>query len=163
MKILRECNTLPHLPNLTFLGGKYDSLIQYYGNCKYDDSTFWILMELCDAGSVKDILMAQVVLSEKHVAEICRQTLIGLSILHSTGLIHRDVKAANILLNMKGQVKLGDFGLADHLSNLVSGEQHVAGSLYWLAPEVLRDKEYSFKVSENHDKYNFSPVLLLSE
>eukprot|EP01121_Diplochlamys_sp_Union-15-3_P000826 TRINITY_DN10688_c0_g1_i1.p1 TRINITY_DN10688_c0_g1~~TRINITY_DN10688_c0_g1_i1.p1 ORF type:complete len:285 (+),score=40.17 TRINITY_DN10688_c0_g1_i1:3-857(+) len=103
-------------------------------------------MEWCEAGSIKDIMkITQKPLSEKQVAEVCSQVLMGLVYLHSMNLIHRDIKAANILLNYKREVKLGDFGLSEHLSNLVNRRDDLSGSLFWLAPEILKDRLYSEK------------------
>jgi serine/threonine protein kinase len=65
-------------------------------------------MEFCEAGSIKDIMhVAQTSLEENQIAYIVRQALIGLDYLHQKRIIHRDIKAANILMNFEGNIKIG--------------------------------------------------------
>jgi len=130
MKTLKQCS-------------KYSHLVQYYGNCKVGED-IWILMELCSEGSIKDILERRKELNEKQISEICSQVIKGLLVLHSLNLIHRDIKASNILLNDKAEIKLGDFGLLEHLSNIV-GKKDLSGSIHWLSPEVIEQRNYSQK------------------
>lgn len=67
-------------------------------------------MEFCEAGSIKDIMhVAQTSLEEDQIAYILRQALIGLEYLHQKRIIHRDIKAANILMNFEGNIKIGTF------------------------------------------------------
>ncbi|PRP78026.1 serine/threonine kinase 3-like [Planoprotostelium fungivorum] len=73
-------------------------------------------------------------------------TLKGLRYLHHQGVIHRDIKCANILLTYEGEVKIADFGVSKQLDD--SGKcSTLTGSPYWMAPEVLiiRGREYSYK------------------
>lgn len=76
------------------------------------------------------------------VRKYARQILEGLSFLHSKGIVHRDVKGANILIGNHGDVKLADFGCCrqiEQLHNTMTGGLHeVKGSVFWMAPEVLR-------------------------
>ena len=75
-----------------------------------------------------------------------RESLKGLQYLHSQKLIHRDVKAGNILVNHKGQCKLGDFGVSAQLQNTIDKRKTVIGTPYWMAPEVFKDNKYDYKV-----------------
>ena len=63
------------------------------------------------------------------------QVLYGLAFLHEEGVIHRDIKAANILVTSEGVAKLADFGVAVRTSD--NKDQDVVGSPYWMAPEVI--------------------------
>lgn len=127
--ILRKCKS-PHI-------------VSYFGTAlqKAPDDThdLWIMMDYCGKGSVRDIICRlERPLTEREVAEVMQGTLLGLAYLHSLGITHRDVKAANILLTEKGQVKIADFGVSQQLTGTVGGGDTLTGTPLWMAPEVVQ-------------------------
>uniref|UniRef100_A0A8C2VZT6 Serine/threonine-protein kinase TAO3 n=1 Tax=Chinchilla lanigera TaxID=34839 RepID=A0A8C2VZT6_CHILA len=111
---------------------KHPNTIEYKG-CYLKEHTAWLVMEYC-LGSASDLLeVHKKPLQEVEIAAITHGALQGLAYLHSHALIHRDIKAGNILLSEPGQVKLADFGSA----SMASPANSFVGTPYWMAPEVI--------------------------
>uniref|UniRef100_A0A4W6E8X3 Serine/threonine-protein kinase TAO3 n=1 Tax=Lates calcarifer TaxID=8187 RepID=A0A4W6E8X3_LATCA len=121
------------IKEVKFLGQlRHPNTIEYKG-CYLKDNTAWLVMEYC-LGSASDLLeVHKKPLQEVEIAAITHGALLGLAYLHSHNMIHRDVKAGNILLTELGQVKLADFGSA----SIASPANSFVGTPYWMAPEVI--------------------------
>lgn len=85
---------------------------------------------------------------EAEAAEILKQLVSAISYCHHMGVAHRDVKPDNILFDTRGRLKLADFGSAEWFGmNCESGMMEgIVGTPYYVAPEVLRGREYNEKV-----------------
>lgn len=109
----------------------------------------FIYMELIPNGSIKRALDMYSNLSENLIRIYLKQILEGLEYLHSKGIIHRDIKSANILLDVGAKVRLTDFGCSRLLTNVKNSEidniKSFQGTLAWMAPEVVVRRQYGRK------------------
>lgn len=115
------------------------NVTKYFG-CFLDGPRVWIAMEFAQGGSVLSLMKASKdgCIEEKYVAVIVREVLIGLSYLHKVPVIHRDMKAANVLVTATGKVMICDFGVSALLATTSSKRNTLTGTPYWMAPEVVQ-------------------------
>ncbi|XP_014888340.1 STE20-like serine/threonine-protein kinase isoform X3 [Poecilia latipinna] len=117
----------------------------------YFEGKLWILIEFCAGGAVDAIMLElERPLTEPQIRVVCKQTLEALTYLHENKVIHRDLKAGNILLSLDGEVKLADFGVSAKNTNTLQRRDSFIGTPYWMAPEVVmcetsKDRPYDYK------------------
>ncbi|KAG7136653.1 Cytokinesis protein sepH like [Verticillium longisporum] len=116
----------------------HDNIVKYLGFVKSVDCLN-IVLEYCENGSLHSICKAYGKFPENLVGVYMTQVLQGLQYLHDQGVIHRDIKGANILTTKDGTVKLADFGVSTStLANGQDKEAQVVGTPYWMAPEIIQ-------------------------
>ncbi|PWY97167.1 hypothetical protein BCV70DRAFT_71012 [Testicularia cyperi] len=113
---------------------KHPNIVKYKGSEKTRDFLY-IILEYCENGSLHHICKRFGKFPEGLVSVYISQVLQGLVYLHDQGVIHRDIKGANILTTKDGSVKLADFGVATKTGAM--SDYAVVGSPYWMAPEVI--------------------------
>ena len=120
---------------------KHPNIVKYYGS-EVEGNFQKIYLEYVDMGSIASMLKIYGPFPEEVVIRYTKQILLGLEYLHYHGLIHRDIKGANILVNNDGLVKLSDFGSARKIQQ--SFLNSFIGTTCWMAPEILLDKNYEW-------------------
>ncbi|KAF4636147.1 hypothetical protein G7Y89_g1943 [Cudoniella acicularis] len=137
----QEIDTMQHLDHV--------NIVQYLG-CERKEMSISIFLEYISGGSVGSCLRKHGKFEETVVSSLTRQTLAGLAYLHREGILHRDLKADNILLDLDGTCKISDFGISKKTDNIYGNDasNNMQGSVFWMAPEVVRSQGegYSAKV-----------------
>ncbi|XP_059846179.1 serine/threonine-protein kinase 10 isoform X2 [Hypanus sabinus] len=115
------------------------------------ENKLWIMIEFCPGGAV-DAIMLELDrgLTEPQIRVVARQMLEAVDYLHSQKIIHRDLKAGNVLLSQDGNVKLADFGVSAKNTKTLQKRETFIGTPYWMAPEVvmcetMKDTPYDYK------------------
>jgi len=104
-------------------------------------------MEYLEGGSLRDLLDSRKQpLKEPVLARFIQNILQGLKYLHMERRIHRDIKAANVLISKSGVAKLVDFGVSQQLTKTMQKRNTFVGTPYWMAPEVIAASYYDEKV-----------------
>lgn len=132
---------------------RHRNVVQFIGACT-ERPNLCIVFEYMRGGSVYDFVRRSGQLRITAVLRIASEVCRGMDYLHKRKIVHRDLKAANLLLDEHGTVKIADFGVARVLdgAGVMTAE---TGTYRWMAPEVIEHKPYS----EKADVFSFGVVL----
>eukprot|EP00906_Rhabdomonas_costata_P014817 RCo021262 len=111
----------------------------------YIDGALKILMEYMDLGTLQSIVKQIGLISEEALSAITKQILEGLSYLHASAIVHRDIKPTNLLVNSQGFVKISDFGVSTFVNSVNPFAQTLIGSTAYMSPERVRAEKYDAK------------------
>ncbi len=111
-------------------------LSDYFSTKKYMN----IVLEYVEGGSLQSLIKQKnVIITEDLVNRYVKQILEGLDYIHTQGIIHRDIKAANLLYTKDAVVKVADFGFA-FILNDKEKTNSLVGSPFWMSPEVIEQE-----------------------
>ncbi|KAI8369233.1 kinase-like domain-containing protein [Radiomyces spectabilis] len=126
---------------------RHPNIVEYIG-CYMTEDEVWVVMECMDV-SLADIISVEADdkprMREHQIGRVARDILRALSRLHRLHRIHRDIRSDNVLLNMRGEVKLADFSHCAQLTSRNPKRNSVVGTPYWMAPEVIKGLDYDSK------------------
>lgn len=129
------------------------NIVQYLG-FEQKNNTYSLFLEYVGGGSISLCMKSYGAFEEPLVRFITKQVLLGLEYLHRNGILHRDLKADNLLLEIDGTCKISDFGISKRSQDIYANnaEMSMQGTVFWMAPEVIdsivEDKKqgYSAKI-----------------
>jgi mitogen-activated protein kinase kinase kinase len=144
-----EIDTMQHLDHM--------NIVQYLG-CERKEYSISIFLEYISGGSIGSCLRKHGKFEESVVSSLTRQTLDGLAYLHREGILHRDLKADNILLDLDGTCKISDFGISKRSPNPYNNDitNSMQGSVFWMAPEVIRAQSQGSSSSGSTEAQGYS-------
>jgi serine/threonine-protein kinase len=119
------------------------------------DGRVYLAMRLVDGTDLRSLLQTEGALEPDRAIAICTQIAAALDAAHARGLVHRDVKPSNVLLDSSGHVYLADFGLTRSLDDEAAAEDRAVGTPAYLAPEQLEGRP----VDARADVYSLGCVL----
>lgn len=131
----------------------HENIVQYLG-FERQGRIYSLFLEYVGGGSIASCMKFYGGFEEPLIRFICRQVLRGLEYLHANGILHRDLKADNLLLEIDGTCKISDFGISKRSKDIYANnaDMSMQGSVFWMAPEVIdsivedKKKGYSAKV-----------------
>jgi len=125
----------------------HPNIVEYYQMFLVEEKgqprEVWIIMEYLQGGTLREASKSSL-FTDVHISYVAREILRGLNYLHKKQLAHRDLKSTNVMMSIKGEIKLIDFGLCADFSN--GPRTKMLGSPFWIPPEMIQEKPHSYPV-----------------
>jgi serine/threonine protein kinase len=143
VKVLRKrLRSRPHLVE-RFLreaqvvaGLRHSGIVPIHGMGRFPDGNFFLVLDLIDGGDLTHLLKSGPI-SWTRAAQIVVEVARALQHVHQHGVIHRDLKPQNVLIDSRGQVFVSDFGFAWQNDDAVGEEHAIVGTAGFMAPEQI--------------------------
>ncbi|MHA2789373.1 protein kinase domain-containing protein [Corynebacterium sp. S7] len=132
----------------------HPNLVNVYDFSVHGDHAF-LIMELITGGTLRELLAERGPMPPHAATSVMRAVLTGLSVAHAKGMVHRDIKPDNILINGDNRVKLADFGLVRAASDSKHSTDQIVGTVAYLSPEQVDGSE----ITQASDVYSAGIVL----
>ncbi|GAA5799105.1 hypothetical protein HPULCUR_004514 [Helicostylum pulchrum] len=136
---------------ITMKMSRHPNVVEYITSYVTSDE-IWVVMEFMEM-ALSDILSLEsteegscISIDESLIARVARDILRALTRIHRLNRIHRDIRSDNILINLRGEVKLTDFSQCAQLTKAQPKRNSIVGTPYWMAPELIKGKEYDTKI-----------------
>ncbi len=134
----------------------HPNVVQVYDQGRAEDGTYFIAMEYVPGGTLKERIAERGPLDTTEAADIASRVANALAEAHQSGIVHRDVKPQNVLLDASGEAKVADFGIARAASAQTMTETNlVLGTAAYMSPEQVRGE----RVGPPSDLYSLGVVL----
>ncbi|HEX6903878.1 MAG TPA: protein kinase [Thermoanaerobaculia bacterium] len=142
----------------------HPSIVQVYDVVEGADDD-WIVMELVEGRTIRRLLEEEAALPPARAAKLCREIAEGLAEAHAQGILHRDLKASNVIVSPSGRAKILDFGLAKEIPREESAEESqdltgsvpgaLLGTCYAMSPEQVLGRD----LDERSDLFSLGSLL----
>ena len=128
----------------------HPNVVQVYDFGRDEQNNPYFVMELLPGRSLDSLLKEKGPLPALKVVDVLRQAAEGLQAAHAVGIVHRDIKPHNLMLDDQGNVKLVDFGIARDMASTeeLTSTQATPGTLHYMAPEVLSGQAADARADE---------------
>ena len=127
----------------------HKNIVKYYGSSQ-SKNHLQIYFEYCENGSIEKMLKNYKNFPEKIIQKYTKEMLEGLEYLHAHGIIHRDIKGGNILVDRNGICKLSDFGVSKKIKDDLdkSNSYSIKGTPNYMAPEIVKNNDVITRFSD---------------